>query len=77
MIADHLRFGRIAKEVYMDDYRYQALRTLTRARFDVIQNLTEKNSGSPTTYSSNAPAWRRTKDIQNTSATTIALMERL
>ncbi len=32
VIADHLRFGRIAKEVYMDDYRYQALRTLTRAR---------------------------------------------
>ena len=26
VIADHLRFGRIAKEVYMDDYRYQALR---------------------------------------------------
>ena len=24
VIADHLRFGRIAKEVYMDDYRYQA-----------------------------------------------------
>ena len=23
VIADHLRFGRIAKEVYMDDYRYQ------------------------------------------------------
>ena len=42
VIADHLRFGRIAKEVYMDDYRYQALRTLTRARFDVIQNLTRE-----------------------------------
>ena len=27
VIADHLRFGRIAREVYMDDYRYQALRT--------------------------------------------------
>ena len=26
----------------MDDYRYQALRTLTRARFDVIQNLTRE-----------------------------------
>ena len=35
VIADHLRFGRIAKEVYMDDYRYQALRTLTRARFSM------------------------------------------
>ena len=65
VIADHLRFGRIAKEVYMDDYRYQALRTLTRARFDVIQNLTrEKCSGMA-----------QDKDIQNTSATTIALME--
>lgn len=42
VIADHLRFGRIAKEIYMDDYRYQALRTLTRARFDMIQNLTRE-----------------------------------
>ena len=35
VIADHLRFGRIGKEVYMDDYRYKSLQTLTRARFDV------------------------------------------
>lgn len=42
MIADHLRFGRITKEIYMDDYRDQALITLTRARFDVIQNLTRE-----------------------------------
>ena len=49
VIADHLRFGRIAKEVYMDDYRYQALRTLTRARFDVIQNLTREKNTSATT----------------------------
>lgn len=41
-IADYLRFGRIAKEVYKDSYRYQALRALTRARFDVIQNLTRE-----------------------------------
>ena len=39
VIADHLRFGRIGKEVYMDDYRYKSLQTLTRARFDVVQNL--------------------------------------
>ena len=31
VIADHLRFGRINREVYMDDYRYKALQTLTRA----------------------------------------------
>lgn len=57
VIADHLRFGRIAREVYMDDYRYKALQTLTRARFEVIQNLTRENSGLPTTCFSNAPAW--------------------
>ena len=42
VIADHLRFGRIGKEVYMDDYRYKSLQTLTRARFDVVQNLTRE-----------------------------------
>lgn len=31
VIADHLRCGKIAKEVYMADYRDRALRTLTRA----------------------------------------------
>ena len=35
VIADHLRFGRIGKEVYMDDYRYKSLQTLTRARFEI------------------------------------------
>ena len=53
MIADYLRFGRIAREVYMDDYRYKALRTLTRARFDVIQNLTREKHDLQTTCSSN------------------------
>ena len=43
IIAEHLRFGRINKEVYMDD-RYKALQKLTRARFHTVQNLTrEKN----------------------------------
>ena len=55
VIADHLRFGRIAREVYMDDYRYKALQTLTRARFDVIL---------PTTYSSNAPVWLRARTFR-------------
>ena len=70
VIADHLRFGRIAKEVYMDDYRYQALRTLTRSRFDIIQNLTREKQRFANYLFAQA------KDIQNTSATTIALMER-
>ena len=39
VIADSLRFGRIATAVYMGDYRYKALKTLTRARFQAVQNL--------------------------------------
>jgi len=39
VIADNLRFGRITAEVPMDDYQYQALRNLTRARFFAMQNL--------------------------------------
>ena len=46
VIADQLRFGRIGKEVYMDDHRYKALQTLTRARFYAVQNLTRE--GVPT-----------------------------
>ena len=42
VIADHLRFGRISKEVYMDDYRYKALQNLTRARFFAVANLTKE-----------------------------------
>ena len=42
VIADCLRFGRINKEVYLDDYRYTALKTLTRARFYAVQNLVKE-----------------------------------
>jgi len=42
IIADSLRFGRIATSVYMDDYRYTALQKLTRARFYAVQNLTRE-----------------------------------
>ena len=42
VIADKLQFGRITKEVYMDDYRYKALQTLTRARFYAVQDLTRE-----------------------------------
>ena len=76
VIADHLRFGRIAKEVYMDDYRYQALRTLTRARFDVIQNLTREKQRFANYLFLKCSGMAQDMDIQNTSATTIALMER-
>lgn len=40
VIADCLRFGRINKEVYMDDARFKALQILTRQRFFVVQSLT-------------------------------------
>ena len=75
VIADHLRFGRIGKEVYMDDYRYKALRTLTRARFDVIQNLTREKQRFVNYLFLKCSGMAQNKDIQNTSATTIALME--
>lgn len=42
IIADCLRFGRINTEVYLDDYRYQALKNLTRSRFYAVQNLTKE-----------------------------------
>ena len=42
VIADCLRFGRINKEVYMEDYRYKALQNLTRARFFAVQNLVKE-----------------------------------
>lgn len=75
VIADHLRFGRIAKEVYMDDYRYQALRTLTRAGFDVIQNLTREKQRFANYLFLKCSGMAQDKNIPNTSATTIALME--
>ena len=42
IIADCLRFGRINKVVYLDDYRYKALQNLTRARFFAVQNLVKE-----------------------------------
>ena len=42
VIADNLRFGRIADPVNWGDYRYKALQTLTRSRFHAVQNLTRE-----------------------------------
>lgn len=43
IIADNLRFGRTAREVTaLQDYRYEALKSLTRARFFAVQNLTRE-----------------------------------
>ncbi len=39
IIADSLRFGRITKHMYMGDYKYDALKSLTRARHQIVQEL--------------------------------------
>lgn len=76
VIADHLRFGRIASEVYMDDYRYKALQTLTRARFYAVQNLTREKQRFANYLFLKCSGLAQDSDITNTSATTLALMER-
>ncbi|SHJ88720.1 Transposase [Dethiosulfatibacter aminovorans DSM 17477] len=43
IIADFLRFGRIANEVNLDE-KQMALRTLTRARFQVAQNISREKT---------------------------------
>lgn len=75
VIADQLRFGRIGKEVYMDDYRYKALQTLTRARFYAVQNLTREKERFANYLFLKCSGIAQSKDIPNTSATTLALME--
>ena len=75
VIADHLRFGRIALEVYMDDYRYRSLQTLTRARFDAVQNLTREKQRFANYLFLKCSGIAQDKEISNTSATTLALME--
>ena len=76
VIADKLRFGRITKEVYMDDYRYKALQTLTRARFYAVQDLTREKQRFANYLFLKCSGLAQDKDIANASATTIALMER-
>jgi transposase len=76
VIADHLRFGRIASEVYMDDYRYKALQTLTRARFYAVRNLArEKQRFSNYLFMKCSGLAQQKIFPHNTSATAIALME--
>ena len=76
VIADHLRFGRMNREVYMDDYRYKALQTLTRARFGVVQALTREKQHFANYLFLKCSGLAQDKDIANSSATTLALMER-
>ena len=43
VIADCLRFGRSNKKVYVGDYRYKAIQSLTQAHFFAVQNLVKEN----------------------------------
>ena len=76
VIADHLRFGRMNREVYMDDYRYTALQTLTRARFGMVQSLVREKQHFANYLFLKCSGMAQDKDIANSSATTRALMER-
>lgn len=76
VIADNLRFGRIASEVYMDDYRYKALKTLTRARFFTVQNLTREKQRYANYLFMKCSGLAQDKVFSDTfGATAIALME--
>ena len=75
VIADCLRFGRIRSEVYMDDYRYEALKTLTRARFYAVQNLAREKQRFANLLFLKCSGLAQSTDIKNTSSTVLSLME--
>ena len=60
----------------MDDYRYKALQTLTRARFYAVQDLTREKQRFTNYLLLKCSGLAQDKDIANTSATTLALIER-
>ena len=74
IIADHLRFGRIASEVYMDDDRYEALKTLTRARFYAVQNLAREKQRFANYLFQKYSELAQNPDFKNTSATMLNLV---
>ena len=59
----------------MDDYRYKALQMLTRARFYAVQDLTREKQRFANYLFLKCSGLAQDKDIINTSATTLALME--
>ena len=70
VIADCLRFGRINKEVYLDDYRYKALQNLTRARFFAVQNLTREKQRFMNVLFKKYSSLAQEKVFSNTFSTT-------
>ena len=76
IVADCLRFGRINKEVYLDDYRYKALQNLTRARFFAVQNLTREKQRLINVLFKKYSSLAQEKVFTNTfSATALAVYE--
>lgn len=76
VIADCLRFGRINKGVYSGDYRYQALRNLTRARFFTVQNLIKEKQRFMNILFKKYSTMTQEKVFSNTfSATALAVYE--
>lgn len=75
VIADALRFGRIKNEVYCDDYRYEALKTLTRARFYAVQNLAREKQRFGNLLFKKCSGLAQSSDVINTASSTFALME--
>ena len=77
VIADCLRFGRINKEVYLDDYRYKALQNLTRARFVAVQNLTREKQRFMNVLFKKYSSLAQEKVFSDTfSATALAIYEK-
>ena len=70
VIADCLRFGRINKEVYLDDYRFKALQNLTRARFVAVQNLTREKQRFMNVLFKKYSSLAQEKVFSNTFSTT-------
>ena len=75
VIADALCFGRIKNEVYCDDYRYEALKTLTRARFYAVQNLAREKQRFGNLLFKKCSGLAQSSDVNNTASSTFALME--
>jgi len=59
----------------MEDYRYKTLQTLTRSRFYAVQDLTRKKQRFANYLFLKCSGLAQNKEISNTSATVIALME--
>ena len=70
VIADCLRFGRINKEVYMADYRYNALQNLTRARYFAVCNLTKEKQRFVNVLFKKYSTMTQEKVFSNTFSTT-------